>query len=379
MREGKSMESIKISEDYNEMVEIGRGLFENHREKYTDTLLTIIRGCISECFSDVSSFEIEQIFYISIYNYWVYGCTYEEFLKYDFLHKTHDEKMTYMTFRVRLQYIDHINSSKDKHVLFNKFETYKRFRNEFSRDVILCRSMDDYPVFRNFINKHREFVIKPIDLSCGKGVRKLFASSLEDAELKKLLSSILDEIKTCESAYSKNSEKTVVIEELIDQDERMAVFNPESINAIRLTTVRTGSEIKAYHPWFKIGCGGHFLTSASFGTMVAGVNSQTGIVETPGFKENGEKWIKHPDSQIAILGFKIPEWDTLLSFANECAEKIPEMSYVGWDFALTPKGWCIMEGNYSGDFNWQVFYEKGMKKEFEDLIGWKLEKDFWWR
>ena len=110
-----------------------------------------------------------------------------------------------------------------------------------------------------------------------------------------------------------------------------------------------------------------------------GIDPETGIVETPGTKENGEKWIKHPNTHIDILGFKIPEWDALVPFAIKCAEKMPQMSYIGWDFALSKNGWCIMEGNYSGDFMWQVYYGKGMKKEFEDLIGWKLEKDFWWR
>ena len=159
----------------------------------------------------------------------------------------------------------------------------------------------------------------------------------------------------------------------------MAVFNPESINGVRLTTVRVNGKIHLYHPWLKIGCDGNFLTCAFYGTMLAGIDPETGIVETPGTKENGEKWIKHPNTHIDILGFKIPEWDALVPFAIKCAEKMPQMSYIGWDFALSKNGWCIMEGNYSGDFMWQVYYGKGMKKEFEDLIGWKLEKDFWWR
>ena len=58
---------------------------------------------------------------------------------------------------------------------------------------------------------------------------------------------------------------------------------------------------------------------------------------------------------------------------------MPTLGYVGWDFVLSKQGWCIMEGNYSGDFMWQMYRNRGMKKDFEDLIGWKLDKEFWWQ
>ena len=57
---------------------------------------------------------------------------------------------------------------------------------------------------------------------------------------------------------------------------------------------------------------------------------------------------------------------------------IPDYGYVGWDLVLTPDGWCVMEGNYSGEFTFQLINGRGYKKEFEELIDWKYEKTFWW-
>jgi len=37
-----------------------------------------------------------------------------------------------------------------------------------------------------------------------------------------------------------------------------------------------------------------------------------------------------------------------------------------------------MEGNYSGEFTFQLINGRGYKKEFEELIDWKYEKTFWW-
>ncbi len=165
---------------------------------------------------------------------------------------------------------------------------------------------------------------------------------------------------------------------MIDQAEEMAVFNPASTNAVRITTVKVDGKVYIYEPWFKIGRGGNFLTSAVFGTLDAGINANTGIVDTVGETESGEQWEYHPDSKIKILGFKIPRWEELTKLAEECALRLPTIGYVGWDFVLSKKGWCIMEGNHSGDFMWQLYRHKGMKKEFEELIGWKLNKNYWW-
>ena len=59
-------------------------------------------------------------------------------------------------------------------------------------------------------------------------------------------------------------------------------------------------------------------------------------------------------------------------------EELSTYGYVGWDLVLTPQGWCVMEGNYSGEFIFQMINGRGYKKEFEELIGWKYEKEFWW-
>ena len=37
-----------------------------------------------------------------------------------------------------------------------------------------------------------------------------------------------------------------------------------------------------------------------------------------------------------------------------------------------------MEANYSGEFMWQLIRNCGWKPEFEDIIGWKMENEFWW-
>ena len=245
--------------------------------------------------------------------------------------------------------------------------------------MILCASEMDYPIFLDFVKKHPTFVVKPTDMSGARGVHKASVEGYSEKQLKDLYSSLLAERSKNQEKYLVGKEKSIILEELIDQADEMAAFNPESVNGVRLTTVRVNDKIQFFQPWFKFGRGGHFITSAVFGSLDAGIEVSTGIVDTPGFAENGEIWEFHPDSHIRIQGFQIPSWKELLELATECASKLPTIGYVGWDFVYSKSGWCIMEGNYSGDFMGQLFRRRGMKKEFENLIGWKLEEEFWWQ
>ncbi len=166
------MKPIKITESHEEMVSIGKDIAQQKKTYYNGQLLKTIADFVSERLPKASKKEIEDIVYITIYCYWVYGCTYEECLNYGFPTKTHDQRLTYMTYRLRLQYVDHLSKKEDAHLLSNKYETYQLFKEEFKRDVILCKSEEDYPAFLDFIHKHPEFVIKPTDMSCGRGVHK---------------------------------------------------------------------------------------------------------------------------------------------------------------------------------------------------------------
>ena len=70
--------------------------------------------------------------------------------------------------------------------------------------------------------------------------------------------------------------------------------------------------------------------------------------------------------------------DTSTTFVTALACFYLQIPDVGWDMVLTTNGWCIMEGNIYGDFMWQLFYDKGMRADFERLIGWKTNKQYWW-
>ena len=111
--------------------------------------------------------------------------------------------------------------------------------------------------------------------------------------------------------------------------------------------------------------------------MVAGIDEKTGVIDTQGFDEALNKYETHPNTGVRILGFQIPNWKELTQIVTTLALDMPTVKFMGWDMALSKNGWCVMEANADGDSMWQLVYEKGMKKEFEDLIGWRPAKELW--
>lgn len=373
------MEMVRFTENQKEMIDIARLIIKERKDIYYDSMMKLIINGLRGRFPSANDEEIEHQFLLTVYHYWAYGVSFDEYYYYRFAEKTHEEKLQYMTYRFRMLYGQHLNERDMAHLLMNKYETYSFFKKEYGRDVILCKSESDYSSFCDFCSKHPEFVVKPTDMGGGRGVHKSSVVGMSQSEMRKYYNSLLREGIENRNRYLKGREQSVVLEELIEQDEEIGVYNTQSIQGVRVNTINLDGKVVIYEPWLKVGRGGNFLTSAVFGTMVAGIDECTGIVNSAGFTESGEIWDRHPDNNIEIKGFRIPKWDKLIELAKECALKMPFFRYIAWDFALSKNGWCIMEGNYCGDFMWQLFRERGMKKEFEELIGWKLEKQFWWQ
>lgn len=373
------MERIPITNDTREMVAIAKAIVEEKKERYDAGLMNIVKESVRKRLPNANDEEITEKAYVTIYFYWVYGASADEYFYYDFANKTHEQRLEYMTYQLRFIYGAHLNRKDMAHVLNNKYETYELFRDCFMRDVIACRSEDDYAAFSEFTGKHPEFVVKPVDMGGGKGVHKASVAGLSEKEKKAAFLDLLAEGRTNISRYFSGREPSVILEEVIDQDDRIAAFNPESVNGVRLCTLLRGDDVLPFQSWLKIGRGGNFLTSAVFGTMDAGIDPKTGVVNTAGFTETGEVWQRHPDNGLEIPGFQVPRWDELIPLAKECARKVPFFRYVSWDFVLSKKGWCMMEGNFCGDFMWQLYQRRGAKKEFEELIGWKYDREFWWQ
>ena len=157
-----------------------------------------------------------------------------------------------------------------------------------------------------------------------------------------------------------------MIEELINQDERMRQWNPTSVQTIRLNTILNKNGFFVLPPALRIGKEHAVVDNAASGGYVAAVDVQTGRVVSDAINYRREVHRRNN----ALRGWQVPEWGVLLAMAQEIQKLIPHQKYVGWDFAYSKKGWCVVEANW-GEFLTQFVIGEGVRSEFEKLIGQK--------
>lgn len=372
---------MRITDLPSEMVAIGRQIEKDYPEIYTPLMMEKMYEGVESHIPAASSEKQEEMVYRAIYDFWAYGCNVDEEFYLHFDTKTDAEKKEYLVNRLRHLYVHHLNGGGTYDMIYtleDKYRLYRRLKPYYLREVIEINGEADYPAFKDFSSRHETFVVKPCDFFYGIGVHK---ASVKDfgGDVRAAFDSILSEGIAIKKRHPSRETK-MVLEELIQQDEALAVLHPSSVNGIRATAVRgKDGQIHIYHPWIKVGVNGTFVASAALDGFDAEIDPDTGIVITDGYQESGNVYKVHPDSGITIKGLQIPKWKELRDLVETLMKEMSEYKYIGWDLVLTPKGWCVMEGNYSAEFTFQLINGRGYKREFEELIGWKYDRDYWWQ
>lgn len=374
--------TLYASEDEAYQIRTGREIVEAYPEIYNPWIIQNIKKQLelrAKTRPDIAGGRsIEDIFAIATYDYWQYGIGTTEEFYHEQLGATDKHKREYLTYRGRFNYIDYLNKEEDLHLLRNKWHAYQLLKDAYRREILLLEGEQDFPAFEAFCHRHPTFVVKPVGLGLSLGVRKV---EVGDTNLHTLFQQLFSEIEAENSHWNSGLDKGVLVEELIVQHEDMAILHPASVNSVRMTTINLGDgDIRMWYPVVRIGVGGNFLSSGAVGSIVAGINMCTGITETLGSDEWGKTTVVHPDTHIPIKGIKIPRWRQLCDKAVKMAERLPTLRYIGWDFVYDKdKEWIVMEGNENAEILSQFVYHRGEREEFEQLIGYKSTKEYWWQ
>ena len=374
---------LYASEDEAYQIRTGREIVEAYPEIYNQWIIQDIKKKLevrAKTRPDIAGGRsIEEIFAIATYDYWQYGIGPTEEFYHEQLGASHEKKRQYITFRERFNYIDYLNKEEDMHLLRNKWHAYQLLKDSYRREILLLECEQDFPAFEAFCRRHSSFVVKPVGLGMSIGIRKV---EIVDANLHTLFNQLLTETEATNSHYKSAIRGGMLVEEVIEQCEEMAVLHPASVNSVRMHTINLGNgDIRLWYPFIRIGLGGNFISSASTGGIIACINVGTGMVETAGFDKLAKTTDVHPDTHFKIKGIKIPRWRQLCDKAFELSERLPTLRYIGWDFAYDKDGeWIVMEGNENGEISSpQIIFHRGMREEFEQLIGYKPAKEYWWQ
>ena len=85
---------------------------------------------------------------------------------------------------------------------------------------------------------------------------------------------------------------------------------------------------------------------------------ETGICTDYGRDKKNNPYTFHPGSGIQMIGFHLPDFEHLKQVIVKMSQKVPSARFVGWDIAVTPNGYELVEMNCPGGHDFlQAFGE----------------------
>ena len=210
------------------------------------------------------------------------------------------------------------------------------------------------------MKKHPQFILKPSGNYGGHGVS--WVEYRKGSNAKKLYDALVE----------KN--KRFICEEPVIAPEYMKKMYPNSINTVRVLTYYNGTdEPVVVAALLCVGKGGAVVDNFSSGGIIAELDIDTGIITSNGVDKLNNRYVTHPDTGTQFRGFRIEQWNELLTLVKRLPPMLPQVRLIGWDIAASANnGWQIIEGNAHPWIEIHQFCRpQGFKRRLAEVTEWK--------
>lgn len=253
-----------------------------------------------------------------------YQAGYVDYNLYEMYNMNKDERKTVITRGINNKIIKDYNDMSYAYKFEDKALFNKLFDKYMNREWIYLKeaTIGD---FKKYLKGKKEVIVKPLSLSCGKGVEKIDVSNINPEELYNHL------IETDQT----------LVEDVAIQNKVINDIYPKSVNTLRIVTLNK----VVVAALLRIGNHGNVVDNFNHGGMVTTINIETGEIEFPAIDKSGNVYEIHPETNVKIVGTKIPMWDKVKKLCIEACDVVPQLGYVGWDVCLGEKKPFLIEGN----------------------------------
>lgn len=205
---------------------------------------------------------------------------------------------------------------------------------------------------------------KLVDGECGRGIFKLEIKEGKIYEGGKQI--------TEKEAYNMLTQGRYLAQATICQHPAMASLHTQSINSLRIVTVKSLKDgiIRVWPSILRIGTGNSIVDNTSQGGLCVGIDFETNHLKKWGFykPQFGRKIDRHPDSNIVFADFEIPYLKEAQEKAVYFHSMLPGMQSVGWDIAIGENGPVFIEGNDNWEINGPQICNGGLKKLYDEQM-----------
>ena len=186
-------------------------------------------------------------------------------------------------------------------------------------------------IVSNYLKKHNSAIIKPtIGTSSGQNVR----------------------ILTRNDNWNESYKDNYIIQELIQNQDDIKKLNPNSLNTMRVITYICNEKYYIAPIILRMGGGLSHLDNAHAGGIFISVNDN-GTLGKEAYSEYGNKYKKHPYTNIKFENYKIGGIDKVKQVAIECHKRTPQLKMISWDLTINKDGMpTLIESNQYGQAVW---------------------------
>ena len=276
------------------------------------------------------------------------------------------ERESYFTNAQYVYFCEHINQQKALYLVRQKHLLLTRLAHKIERQWIYLPEANEEDV-REFLAKVSDFLLKPDDLAFGKGIAKCQA---KNGFVELIFPDKSGQKYDYHGFYRRYHAKNYLLEEYIRQHPVISAIYPQCVNSIRIHSINLHGKAEIVE-----------LSSLKIGQGEFSVTDHTGYTSV-GIKPDGRLYSRdyffnsdtHPDTGVKFDSIILPYWQECLNLVKEAALLVPELTYIGWDVAITLTGPTIIEGNGEpASYNIQQTYELqtrgyGIAKEKQALL-----------
>jgi hypothetical protein len=257
-----------------------------------------------------------------------YNVGYLDYYVFGFVFCNAAERKTYMTMPLNNKLFKDLNDTMMADNFNDKLKFNAIFNDYLGRQWLDLR-ISSYEDFENFTIANNILIVKPVDAFSGKGIEKIVIDGGSD--IAQIYKSLI-------------ANEQFVVEECLEQHEKMNALNPSSINTLRITSLIKNDVVHVMYVLIRTSDGTKFIDNIGSGGFYAPVDD-SGTIFKPGFTEQDGVHDVHPLTKTMFVGFQVPLYNEAVTLVKTCATLTPEVRYCGWDVAITPKGPVLIEGN----------------------------------
>ena len=253
-----------------------------------------------------------------------YGCSYKEYILYEFYSLNEEEKKTYITEKINNEIIDKYNSKEDMYILNDKGAFNKYFKDYIGRDFLDLREAS-FKDFSDFINNKNIIVCKTVN--------NYLDNKVEYIEIEK--DKLKNEYNILKIYNSIIKKEEYIIEEYLKYNGK---FNNNGLNSLKVTTfINDKGDVKILNSVLRINNGNN--------DVLESLVNKEGVVYTYAVDKKGHTFIEHPKLFERIKDYQIPDYEEIIEKVKTIAKQVKTIRYASYSLSRTNKGIVVLNAN----------------------------------